>query len=483
MGSYQRRWDDWKLQEKLAGLEIKQIDRQIVAAGFRQEIAERDLANQDLQIEQSAAIAEYLRAKFTNQELYSWMVQEISRIYFQAYTLTYDLAKRAERAMRHELGLTDSSFVQFGYWDSLRRGLLAGDRLSQDLRRMETTYLEKNKREYEITRHISLAQLDPLAFIQLKETGQCTVATPEALFDIDFPGHYLRRIKSLSLTIPCVTGPYTGVICTLTQVKSSIRHANTLLAGRYARQPDEATRFTDSYGLAQSVVTSTGQNDNGLFEGNLRDERLLPFEGTGVIGEWRLEMPPTFRPFDYDTISDVILHVRYTAREGGGTLKQQARAELDAALNDIATSAEQPGLARIFSLRHEFPNEWHRFLRPTGSGDQTLTLLLTRNHFPFLVRDRTITVSAMDIFIKVQPDFISSHNETTLVVTLDAGISPGVDTVALAPWHALLRGSRQFSGALQPWTLEAHLEPSINVRERLHPEALADLVLVCRYTI
>ena len=35
-----------------------------------------------------------------------WMVGEISASYFQAYQLAYDIAKRAERAYRFELGLT-----------------------------------------------------------------------------------------------------------------------------------------------------------------------------------------------------------------------------------------------------------------------------------------------------------------------------------------------------------------------------------------
>jgi hypothetical protein len=37
-------------------------------------------------------------------------------------------------------------------------------------------------------------------------------------------------------------------------------------------------------------------------------------QGAGVISSWRLELPSTFRTFDYTTISDVILHVRSTAR-------------------------------------------------------------------------------------------------------------------------------------------------------------------------
>ena len=139
----------------------------------------------------------------------------------------------------------------------------------------------------------------------------------------------MRRMKSVSLSIPCVTGPYTGVNCTLTLVKGSVRHSNALRNGQYARDAEsDDARFTDSYGAIQSIVTSSGQNDSGLFETNLRDERYLPFEGAGVISTWRIELPTAFRQFDYETISDVILHLRYTAREGGELLREQATATL-----------------------------------------------------------------------------------------------------------------------------------------------------------
>ena len=45
---------------------------------------------------------------------------------------------------RHELGLSDSVFIRFGYWDSLKKGLLAGERLGHGLKRMEAAYLEQN---------------------------------------------------------------------------------------------------------------------------------------------------------------------------------------------------------------------------------------------------------------------------------------------------------------------------------------------------
>lgn len=97
------------------------------------------------------------------------------------------MAKRAERTYRFELGLEDSHFIQFGYWDSLKKGLLAGERLYHDLKRMELAYLDQNKREYELTKHISLALNDPLALLALKETGKCEIELPEMLFDMDYP--------------------------------------------------------------------------------------------------------------------------------------------------------------------------------------------------------------------------------------------------------------------------------------------------------
>ena len=174
---------------------------------------------------------------------------------------------------------------------------------------------------------------------------------------MDFPGHYLRRIKSVSLTIPCVTGPYSSVPCTLTLLNHSLRH-NSNSAGNYARSiENDDPRFTDSFGAIQSIVTSSAQNDSGMFETNLRDERYLPFEGAGVISSWRIELPSEFRQFNYDTISDVILHIRYTAREGGKPLKTSAVKNIDGLVKNAAAA----GSVRLFSVRHEFPTEWAKF--------------------------------------------------------------------------------------------------------------------------
>lgn len=189
-----------------------------------------------------------------------------------------------------------------------------------------------------MTKHVSLLQLDPRAILELRDTGRCTVLIPEEIFDMDGPGHYFRRIKSVAVSIPCVVGPYASVNCTLTQTKSSIRRSPLLQDGSYPREGPEDDRFSDHFGSSRSIVTSSGQNDSGLFDANLRDERHVPFEGTGAVSEWQLVLPAgsstDTRQFDYATISDIILHLRYTAREGGTLLRDAALSNLNARMSE-----------------------------------------------------------------------------------------------------------------------------------------------------
>ncbi|MEP6903827.1 MAG: hypothetical protein ABJA66_19045, partial [Actinomycetota bacterium] len=262
IGTYQRRKDEWDFQSSLASIEKDQIQFQINAAMIRQAIAEKELDNQELQIENSKTVDDYMRNKYTNRQLYSWMITQISSVYFQAYQLAFEMAKKAEKCFQYELGLTESNYVQFGYWDSLKKGLLAGDKLVVDLRRLESAYLDQNKREFEITKHVSLAQMFPMSLITLKEAGTCTVSLPEWIFDMDYPGHYMRRIKNVSVSIPSIVGPYTSVNCTLSLLRNETRIIPT---GDYTKTEDDI-RFRSMFGSISSIATSHAQLDSGMFE-------------------------------------------------------------------------------------------------------------------------------------------------------------------------------------------------------------------------
>jgi len=410
LGGYERRYGDWKLQERLAKKELAQIDKQIVAAEIRKELSETDFKNHELQIDNAKKTDEFMRSKFTNKELYDWMIGQISSVYFRAYQLAHDFAKKAERSYRFELG-NDDSFISYGYWDSMKKGLQSADHLIHDIKRMETSYLDKHKREYELTKHVSLSILDPLALVRLRATGVCDFEIPEAIYDMDHAGHYFRRIKSVSISLPCIAGPYTSVSAKLSLVNNRYRKNTTpdnLATTGYPEDPGNDERFVYNVGAIQSIAASNAQNDSGMFELNFRDERYLPFEGCGAISSWRLELPKEVRQFDYNTISDVIVHVKYTAREGGGSLKTLAENTLKEKLEEIKQQLNQTGLHIALNMKHDMANEWHLF-KKNGSVD----LKIDKTRLPYMAQ--TIDAEIENVI------FVSKVKNNPSTFTISAG--------------------------------------------------------------
>jgi hypothetical protein len=400
VGSFVRRQDDWTLQRNASAQELSQLDAQLDAADLRVQIAQAELQNQTTLVEQSKAVADFLQEKHTTEELYEWMVGQLAGLYYQSYELAYKVAKQAEVAFRRDLGLQSSDWITFGYWDSLKRGLLAGDSLALDLKRMEAAYLEQNARDFEITKHVSLVSLDPNAFLDLKTTGTCQFELPEWLFDLDYPGHYLRRIRSVGVTVPCVVGPYSSINCTVTLESSSVR-MDPDSTGDYDRNPKKPDdpRFLDIRGAAESIVTSNAQADSGLFETNLRDERYLPFESHGAVSRWRVRLKSSDNGLALESATDFILHVRYTARDGGPELEDAARKAVG---KRIGPAAKTP-LYRMISLRHEYPTEWSKYKSAGG----TIGPLDLSNRFPALFAHRKITVRKERMYTAVAGDVIT----------------------------------------------------------------------------
>lgn len=394
IGGYERRRDDWNFQASSAAKELEQLDEQLLGAEIRLDIAQQELNNHELQIENARDTDDYMRRKYTNEELYRWMSSQLSTVYFSSYQLAYEMARRAEQCFIRELpdvALPTTGFIRPGYWDSLRKGLLSGEQLQYDLRNMESGYMEANKRELELTKHISLAITDPEKLLELKATGFCNITLDKVWFDLDYPGHYLRKIKSVSISIPAVTGPYTTLSAQLTLKHSAIRDAaGNIITGTINDTPE-------------LIATSSGQRDSGVFELNFRDERYIPFENRGAEdSEWTLNMMPSagLRQFDYDTITDVILHVSYTARYSA--VKETATISNLESLFDQANL----DLPCYFSVKHNFSNAWFagfsEAVEVPGFGDvgRQLELNLKRSLFPEYAKGKAISISLADFMVR-----------------------------------------------------------------------------------
>lgn len=107
---------------------------------------------------------------------------------------------------------------------------------------------------------------------------------------------------------------------------------------------------------------------------------FAPFENAGAQSIWKLDLPKDYRAFYYDTISDVILHIRYTAHQSVDPTKVKT------ALDGLFQQASQSNLALLFSLRDDFPTEWSAFVNGTANFTPLISLARRREKAAELAR-------------------------------------------------------------------------------------------------
>jgi hypothetical protein len=310
----------------------------------------------------------------------------------------------------------------------------------------------------------------------------------------------MRRIRNLTVTIPCVTGPYTGVHAKLTLL-SSMTRVDPRLAGPLARccpdrdhrdggcgcagrcgdcrqecgrcgcdrgepltgylaEPGDP-RIVREYAATQAIATSSGQNDAGLHELSFSDARYLPFEFAGAVCRLRIELPQENNRFDLDTVSDLVIHLNYTAREGGDTLRRAASEQAQRHL---------PGAGvRFLDVRHDLPEEWARLRRDRQGA--LLPLRLGREHFPFLPCHRDVRISSLALFFEVaDPGCVAGH--VVRFVTEHEREHGSADDCQCAGWDIECAASAEWP-RLFHGVLECELPPLRQGR----PHDLGDLCL------
>jgi hypothetical protein len=306
-----RALQDRVFQANNAGKELKNVDAQIAAQRIRVSTATQDIANSQTVLDNATAVEDFLKIKYTNEELYSWLEGRTRALYNDTYNLAYDLAKRAEKAFQFERPrMATSSYIEFGYFTSVHDGLLAGEALYTGLKRLEGAWQADVGHDFEVTKHISVRQWAPLALLEFRETGSFVLDVPEMLFDMDCPGHYMRRISSINVSIPCVAGPYAGINCTL-RLASHTTRTSSRAAGKadYPRVPADQgddDRFMTNDLPITAVALSSAQADSGRFDNPA--DRYNAFEGAGAISSWSFSLPTAMHSFDYSSITECGAH-------------------------------------------------------------------------------------------------------------------------------------------------------------------------------
>jgi len=356
---YRRRRVDWEFQVDQTSLEIASIKQQIAVQDIATDAALASLAQASKAQQQALEYYSFLKNRATGPALYQWLLSQMATMYFQAYDVVLSMCLSAEACWQYEIGDRDTHFVPTNAWTDNYHGLTAGEALKLGLLRMESAYLNRHERRLELTKTVSLRKLFELktkdapegvkweqvlkTFLGSEGTGTLPFNLTALAFDQDYPGHYLRQLVNVSVSIPAVIGPYQDIRATLTQlgsrtlmkpdidgVKSLYLSDNTLPEGE--QDNADGTQVMSNPRAYQQIGISHGVDDRGLFNMDFGDERYYPFEGTGAVSSWQLHFPRHTSPEQaamLASLTDIIVHVRYLAVDGGIPFHNQVEALMD----------------------------------------------------------------------------------------------------------------------------------------------------------
>ncbi|MGN6082214.1 neuraminidase-like domain-containing protein [Trinickia sp.] len=329
--SYRRRQEDWKNQSQQADSEYTTVGKQRDALSVRATAAQLELTRVEAQQAQIKAVHTFLKTRVTQAALYQWLLGRQAALYYQVYDATLSLCLAAHACWQYETGDFTSTFIQPGAWNDRYYGLQAGQALQLNLQQMEAAYLARHERRLEITRTVSLLEIaGASAFERQKKDGAFHFGLSELQFDKDYPGHYLRQIKSVAISLPGLLAPFQDIKATLMQTASSTLLNASIDGVNYLNGKSKSVgqaQIVTNLRASQQIALSSGLSDAGLFELNFGDERYLPFEGTGAVSNWVLSFPRYNKSMTQmaflKTLTDVIVHVRYTAIDGGSDFAAQ----------------------------------------------------------------------------------------------------------------------------------------------------------------
>lgn len=328
-GNYARRAEEWQLQKTLAEQEVAQLQAQLTGLVLQISMAEKQRNLAEMEQSHALAIYQMQTTRFSGKELYNWMVGRLSGLYYQLFDAAQPLCLMAKSALERDIDTskTQQLFTNAG-WNDLYQGLLAGEDLMLNLQRMENIWLTEDQRALEVERTISLAEIyQKSANFNLsekvadyvsstgaeEETGDsgngvsikddilsASIKISELALMDDYPAHMhlgeKRRIKQISVTLPALLGPYQDVQATLSY------------DGTYRGLANGCT----------AMAISRGMNDSGQFQLDFNDGKYLPFEGIDISdqGALVLRFPNATAKQQglLQSLSDIILHIRYTIR-------------------------------------------------------------------------------------------------------------------------------------------------------------------------
>jgi hypothetical protein len=375
---YDRRMQEWQFQKALAVQDLAIAYQQVDLAEDHVRVTEQERTIAQMQHDNASEVVDFLAGKFTNRELYDWMSNVLERVYSFFLQQATATAQLAQNQLAFERQQTPPAYIQSDYWQAQgsgsadgplsttdRRGLTGSARLLQDIYQLDQYAFDTNKLKLQLTKTISLAALAPYEFQRFRETGILPFATPMELFHRDFPGHYLRLIKRVRVSLIALVPAVQGICATL-----SSSGLSQVVIGGDIFQTVSLRRDPETIALTSPI------NATGLFDLDIQQasDMRLPMENTGVATSFEFRMLKSANQFDYDSIADVLLTIDYTALNS---------------FDYYAQVIQTPALTRPFSadrpysFRTDFADAWYDLHNPDQSATPMVVRFATsRDEFP-----------------------------------------------------------------------------------------------------
>jgi hypothetical protein len=364
--NFEEKQKDWQFQLDMANQDVLIAGRQIQIANDHADVVSQHQTIANTQAKNAQNTLDFLtKEKFTNAVLYQWMSGILQGVYSYFLQQATTIARLAQNQLAFERQQPLLNVIQADYWQppsagpssstggassrqpSDTKGLTGAERLLQDVYELDQYAFATNQRKLQITKTISLAELDPFTFQLFTETGVLRFAMPGELFDADFPGHYLRLIQQVRLSVIALIPPTQGVRATLWNTgvsRLTIENDGTFSEIVVRRDPQE-------------IALSAPLNATGVFQLDPQQALLPPFQGLGVDTSWELKMPKAANPIDYSTIADVIVVIDYTALDSPDYRRQV-----------IQGLSRSFGADRGYSFKQQFADAWYELNNPEQSS-------------------------------------------------------------------------------------------------------------------
>jgi hypothetical protein len=477
--SYERRRQDWQYQRSLAQADVQIANQSVSIAQNHLAISHEERLIAGLHADNAAAMVNFLANKFTNQQLYDWMGGVLEGVYRWFLQQAATMARLAEIQLAFERQDALQQIIQGDYWDAPsdrtsgsgkapdRRGLTGSARLLQDIYELDQYAFTKNVRKLQLTKTISLGQLAPIELERFRHTGVLPFATTLEMFDRDFPGHYLRLIKSVRTSVVALVPPTLGIRATL-----SCTGVSRVVVAQDGGPFQTVIVRRDP----QLVALSSPLNASGVFDLDPQPDLLMPFVDLGVETNWELRMLPASNPFDFSTVVDILLTYEYTALHSEVYAAQVMR-ELD---NLISYD-------RSFSFRIELSDAWCDLHSPDQTGTRMkVHFKTTRADFAPNLNHLMIQNLALSFTFKDDQD---KQKEITVKhlrlspqdqSSIDGGPAGTVEGLISTRQMQKVWGRLLQQPPIGDWELE--LEDTPAVRALFEDERITDMMLVITYT-